>query len=718
MSYIINDTSSFVSIKLTEKGRERLSKGQLNFAYWAVGDSEINYEREAIVDANQSVAALSGASQILRPFDRQPNIKSFITNSSGDHLNILNSGNISVVKAVVNNKATNRGFFSGITSTQYDTQTATTYVKSYGAIANTALTGGTVLLVSSAVTRSVGDFMMLRLLRDTTSVVANDVTNNLTPVPHLWYKIQSTNATSIAVDRTLPNYSSQTGKSSEIFIYQGGEVPVAFGSGTTTAYWDSGTLSFDSASNVSCCDVPVWNQNNVFCENLAGLTGVTTTKLYEDYTKFGSYTYTGTKNPFLEYLCSDSTANTINVKCDSNGQSYLDTVSKSVSIIHYTNNTISNFYGEFLFIDNSVSKTVVVSIPTMMYHRANYATESGTQMGMKFIASGQTQFIGNSDIEYIDLIEDQTYIGNKIPVVVGRVYPQMKMIVFHDDEIVAALSYKSNRNWTLPVLSATLSSPSGGTSTGVLSSNKTMYLTYSLENPSASGLSTSLPCQNYIKIDNDTTSSKDVSFKINSVDQLPYMRKVEKAFPDGAGFTAYKFKVLYQIVNSPSERPDSSSWKVYDFTSTAITTTSNASIDPVKLENQTPTVNGFVLTSIVNSAATQFDITQSLSMAENTTLGANTLQFGDERFFYGNIETYIGATIYKTIFGINLNAGQFNKTTNPTRSLDPSTNPPDIKVCEVGIYDSDRNLVITGKLSTPVPLISGDNITIQLSMDF
>ena len=83
---------------------------------------------------------------------------------------------------------------------------------------------------------------------------------------------------------------------------------MAFGSGTTTAYWDSGTLSFDSASNVSCCDVPVWNQNNVFCENLAGLTGVTTTKLYEDYTKFGSYTYTGTKNPFLEYLCSDSTA--------------------------------------------------------------------------------------------------------------------------------------------------------------------------------------------------------------------------------------------------------------------------------------------------------------------------------------------------------------------------------------------------------------------------
>ena len=56
MSYIIKSTSPFVSIKLTEMGRENLSKGQLNFSYWAIGDSEINYEREAIVDANPTEA--------------------------------------------------------------------------------------------------------------------------------------------------------------------------------------------------------------------------------------------------------------------------------------------------------------------------------------------------------------------------------------------------------------------------------------------------------------------------------------------------------------------------------------------------------------------------------------------------------------------------------------------------------------------------------------
>jgi hypothetical protein len=48
-------------------------------------------------------------------------------------------------------------------------------------------------------------------------------------------------------------------------------------------------------------------------------------------------------------------------------------------------------------------------------------------------------------------------------------YTQLKTIVIHNDEIIAALSYKSNRNWTLPKLAATVASPSGGTSTGIIS---------------------------------------------------------------------------------------------------------------------------------------------------------------------------------------------------------------------------------------------------------
>lgn len=717
MSYIIKSTSPFVSVKLTETGRENLSKGQLNFAYWAIGDSELNYEREAIVDANSSNAVLSVTSKILRPFDRQPDIKSFITTSTGDHLNTLSVNNVNVVKAVVNNEATERGFFSG-TSMVYTTLTGSTYMIANTSVLNSTITGGTNIYVSSAVTVTVGDFLRIKLNNDTAT---GSILENTNALPNLWYKVQSTGTTGtgttiVTVDRALPNLSNQISSSSYLYLYKGGEVADSFGYDTSTAYWDSGTLSFDSATNITCDDVKIWNMNNVWCENLAGITGLSSTNLYEDYTKFGSYSYLGTKNPYLEYLCSSNETTTTDLCSRGPNYSYPDPVSKSISILHYTNNTISNLYGEFLYIDTTKNKTVKITLPDLMYHRANYATGSGTTMGMSFIASGSTKMIGTSNIEYIDLIEEPTLIGASTPLVVGKVFPQLKTVVIEDDEIVAAISYKANRNWTLPALSAFLSAPTGGTSTGVLEVNKTMYLTYTLENSTGTGLTTTLPCQKYIKVTNTSSGTKDVSFNIEDVDLLPFMRKIESGGYDGLGFYAYNFKLLYQIVDDASIRPDPGAWKTYDFTSTAITQVAGETIDPVLLENQISASNGFVLTSAINALATTFDLITPLSMAPNTS--PDTLQFGDERFFYGNLETYIGATIYKTLFDISVNTSQYSLTTNPTRSQQSVTNPPDIKVTEVGIYDNNKNLVIIGKMSQPVPLLQGQTIMLELSMDF
>jgi hypothetical protein len=278
------------------------------------------------------------------------------------------------------------------------------------------------------------------------------------------------------------------------------------------------------------------------------------------------------------------------------------------------------------------------------------------------------------------------------------------------------MSYKANRNWTLPELAAVLQAPSGGTSTGVLGVNETMYLTYTLENNYVSGLTTPLSCQKYIKITNSTSSPKDIAFRINGTDLLTYMRKIENVGYDGYGFYADTFKLLYQIVAESTTRPASGSWKQYDFTTTAITSVANQTIDPKLLENQTPSITGFVLDKLKDNNATTYSAIESLNLAPNTF--PSYLQFGDERFFYGNLRTYIGATIYKTLFNISINAGQFNSTTNPTRSTNPATNPATIKVTEVGIYDSSNNLVCIGKLSNPVPLSGGNTIMLELSMDF
>jgi hypothetical protein len=355
-------------------------------------------------------------------------------------------------------------------------------------------------------------------------------------------------------------------------------------------------------------------------------------------------------------------------------------------------------------------------MPDLMYHRSNGTTGSGTTMGMKFIATGTTQLITNTDIQYINLTEDPAFISSaSTPQVVGRVFPQLKICVIDDDEIVAATSYKSNRNWTLPPLSASLQAPSGGTSTGVLDVSDTIYLTYALENNTVTGLKTPLPCQEFIKITNDTSGPKDVIFKIFGTDLLTFMRKTELAY-DGYGFYADTFKLMYQIVDNPFDRPLADAWKVVDYTTTAITGIAAQTINPKLLENQSPLVTGFLLDKLKDNVASTYSLNSTLNMPPN--LQPNQLQFGDERFFYGNLGTYIGATIYKTIFDVQVPANVFTLTTNPTRSSDSSTNPPNIKVSEVGIYDSTKKLVCIGKLSNPVRLAPGSTITIEVSIDF
>jgi len=710
MSYIIPSTSPFVSIKLTQKGREQLAQGKLNFSYWAIGDSEINYVREAIVDPTN--VSLSATSVVMRPVDREPNLKYFIKpDNTTNPLRTIDASVLNVIKADINNAATERGFFSNSNGV-YTTLTGNTYTPFTSTVSNTVLTGGTTLQITGA-TVNVGDLILLKVSNTTAGNIS--VNANTIPLPNLWFKVQSVGTNTVTLDRNLPNFSSQV-TTSQVIVYRGGEVYNTIATGNTTAYWDTGTLSFDSANNITCSDVPVWNMNNVWCENIAGITGLTSTNLYEDYTKFGSFNFLGQKQPYFNIDCeSDPTVGPST--CDGVGLSYLDDVSKSISIIHYTNNTISNLYGEYFYTDINSNKYLKVTIPDLMYHRISGSTASGTTMGMSFVGSGATQNILNTDIQYINLIEDPTMLNSGLsPNIVGKVFPQLKTVVFTDDEIVSSMSYKSNRNWTLPELAAVLQAPSGGTSTGVLGVNETMYLAYTLENNIVSGLTSSLSCQKYVKITNNTSSPKDVAFRINDTDLLTYMRKLEDPSYDGFGFYGDTFKLLYQIVAESTTRPASGSWKQYDFTSTAITTNAGETIDPKLLENQTPTITGFILDKLKDNNATTYSAIESLNLAPNS--DSTKLQFGDERFFYGNLTTYIGATIYKTLFNISVNAGEFNSTTNPTRSTNPATNPPSIKVTEVGIYDSSNNLVCIGKLSNPIPLTGGNQIMLELSMDF
>jgi hypothetical protein len=325
----------------------------------------------------------------------------------------------------------------------------------------------------------------------------------------------------------------------------------------------------------------------------------------------------------------------------------------------------------------------------------------------------------NNDIEYYDLIE---YSGMSVtptlPLVVGKVFPQLQIVVIEDEELVAAMSYKSNRNYTLPDLSAELMSPVNGNCTGVLKAGESLYLTYWLDNVGTGSTGTTsvttptLPCQRYTVIDNKTSTDKDIQFRINNVDQLPYMRKREDVAYDGYGFFADTFKVLAQVVDKNLQnRPSPDGWKVIDFTSTNITGNSGETINPLLFQNQNPNVTGFILTGSLYTGGTQFNLGQELDMSTASYYGKMT--FGDERLFYGNLRTHIAATIYKSLFNITIDGATIASSSNTTFDFGD-----DRFISEVGILDNNNNLVLVGKLSRPIRIADSTTASIELTIDF
>ena len=486
MSYIIPSTNPLINLKITEKGREKLSQGALTFSYWGIGDSEVNYDREEELETNSS---LTTTSKVLRPKDDQPNIKYFLSNPNNtDVLEPMTQANINNIKAIINNKAEERGMFSGNFNLGYSINTGSEYNVIKGSLDSTSLVGGKTIDLPNSTSGNTEDFVLLRITNDVSGDVPNSV--NTEANPHLWYKIEELSGTTATLDRELPSFTG-SGATMEYYIYPSGEVYESFGSGSTTAYWNSGTLSFDVDCCVTVDDIPVWNMNQVWGEDLAGMSGNT----YENYINFGSYDYLGTKNPYLEYDLDGKATSGDTINCEATSEA--DIAQKAIAIFHYTNNGIGNYYGEFFYINGTDNKLFNVHFPTIMYHRNKVGTSNGVKMGVSFVSDTELKTIPNTTIEYYDLIEDYTTTNRMSTdvLVVGRVFPQLKTFVIHDEEVLTALSYKSNRNWTLPTLEGKLSPSLSGTTNGILEEGKTIYLTYMLTNDNNIGLTSAAPCQ-------------------------------------------------------------------------------------------------------------------------------------------------------------------------------------------------------------------------------
>lgn len=191
----------------------------------------------------------------------------------------------------------------------------------------------------------------------------------------------------------------------------------------------------------------------------------------------------------------------------------------------------------------------------------------------------------------------------------------------------------------------------------------------------------------------------------------------EKSFSFlGTGFTADKITVLIQLVENDVNddvvtitSPRSDRWKEFDVTDQV----SGGVVNAVNLRNS----NFFVLIPPLSDFQDEEGTFYSLdyiNYPQNVpVLNDNKLLFGEEFFFFGNIETKVEAIAHITDLPIQLPTNEFNTSTNKTWSADSS-----VYITEVGIYDDEDNLVAIAKPSQPIEKNSKIGRTIIFSMDF
>jgi hypothetical protein len=154
------------------------------------------------------------------------------------------------------------------------------------------------------------------------------------------------------------------------------------------------------------------------------------------------------------------------------------------------------------------------------------------------------------------------------------------------------------------------------------------------------------------------------------------------------GFTASNFEVLCQIVSGDT-RPDPTLWRIIDFTDQLSGTTTNGFINTSGMTSEV-----FQITLENYTGASFYNLANYINIPQNG--DPDLLNFGDEYYFYGNLQTDIQATIYQMKYLLNLEINQFTSSSNPT--FVSGQNP---YITEIGLYNSNKDLMIISKLQSP-----------------
>ena len=726
MAYIIKNTSGLINTRLTDVGRNKISQGNFNISYFQIGDSEVSYNAVQgynITNNNILMPAFNAQNDTGSPNSNKQNIKYpyYLQGSNGNTYGIPFLDN--QIQSVYNS-AESKGFFDVSGNKQdWTAQVSSAYtVTSNYAVDMTTLSGDNKVVISlyspvcspTTGTPSIGDYI-------TIFYDPNGGCGTFGTYPILTYRIQDMIPTTgttgttyylLFLDRNLPDYSNiaPAGSYGRVLIYPSSMTKL-YDTITPAPYWDTDTINFESPCDISKREnTVIWNMNIPWSVSPAGVFSST----HEGYNQYGSVSYIGTKEYLGYQEPSGQTDNGLTYYYNSFDERIFvrPKEQKAIAIIHYTNQDIDNVYGEKfattpfdpdnLTNNTGLARNFKLTLPTLMWHKS-----TGTTIGEtfyidppgypelcrpKYITSNKNVDMNDPGIRYYQLWDTNPDSNGNLNRV-GKVFPDSQIVVIDDEEIIAAMSYKANRNWTIPAPKLSLLTPNtcfsnGQNATGILTNNtQKMWVTYRLD---STGFTNSLHCNYYSVINGPTTGctvdSQNVAVRFG--DEFPYLS--DGSFADGAltGFSANSIKLLCQLVEGNGQ-PSPTNWVEIDVTN----------------EISATTVNGYLTVSGITG--TTFQITPEsynngviYNLANYIDIPTNgeteILNFGDEYYFYGNLGTDISATIYEMRYLINLGRNQFTNTSNPTWTSGTTS-----YVTEIGLFDDNKELLVISKLQSP-----------------
>ena len=677
MSFLLQyPNTTFINVKLTDTGRRLLSEGKLAYKKVVYSDREIDYniDRSGLNDLFFN--------RVMAPKDDQPRLPP--TNFDGTPA-IDISSNLFSGTFVVTADCQSRGFYSartqaiatgGTIPSVRDLMISSEFRLG---VANTNATNfdGTnvVTLTSSSYSPPEGTLAFVVFSNPAVNGSAN-ITSDA-PFAALWYRVTG-DTSSLTADREFPDFSAAVNNpSSQIHFYP----------------WNGIRQCYGSAITVDC---KVWNMNIVRTSSEIG------TELgVSGYTAYGSTDYNGQKHFFG-----------------------FDNHYRQIGFIHFTNEYTGNTYQE-QFVPGSFE----MDLPHLLWHRHPSNPGEGEHGGHRFLDRGSDVFFDEASQTTYTLLKDDE---SSDAWVVGRVYQKLKLAVITDPELLTALTYKSNRNWTLPPLNLSpRPTPRTGLTindvAGCLQADKTYYVTYGVfldsgfGSSSAFGYKNFYPCS-YIQKITGSTDDDGYSPYLSATfpaRAFPYMRdSVGMTAYSGTGWNANTMHILMKEINTDDD-----------------TGVDNVGSDGWKLligggyyeggEDGAATINpSYAITHefVVDASDLETGFTYSRSSFFNDNnidyrLSGNTIDMniGNEAFFFGNIKVATMKTTYKTVISLQATNEQHNESENLTFNPDVDES---VYITEIGVLDDQNRLVAVGKPTNPIKKNDSTFLTLQLEMDF